>query len=192
LELTLGDLVAGQELEVVVGLTFAAADMGESRVDVRVFDEGGVLDGASTQLCFPYTDSPDGGPRVMEVVRAVARLRAAKARQAAVAMNRACQFSEATRILEVVADQLAQDADADEPILGIVSALRADAIRYGVPMSELHRKSEYASSRSVSISRLARGQAVRRLSRKPYQQVDSGAWQPDSTKLDSGPYEPGS
>jgi Ca-activated chloride channel family protein len=188
-ELALGDLVSGQTVEVVLALTFPPATDGTTTVGARVTDEDGALGNASELLTFAYTPKPDAEPRDLVVARAAARLRDASARQRALIANRAHQYDEAESLMQAVARQIMNDAEGDAQILEIAARMLEDAARYGAHMSEMNRKAQYAHSRSMAVSRLARGQAVRRVPRKkPGRQSGQG----EMFSEDSGPNTPAS
>ena len=103
--LLLGDLVVGQQFEVVLRVRFEYGPIGqEIGLLVAASDTDGVLVGAGAApigLGWEYADDAtnDRQPRDRTVDRIVARLFAARARQEAIALNKRGEFADAVRNL---------------------------------------------------------------------------------------------
>ncbi len=160
----LGDLVADQEVEVVLRLRFPYGQVGReigALVSVRSAD--GVLDAGET-LRWSYADdrANDVQPRDREVDRAVARAFADRARTEAIRLNREGQLGEARRALLGVAERVQAYAGHDDDLRAIVAGLRADAEEWSIVQDERSRKVAYSMSYNSLKSRAPDGQALRR------------------------------
>jgi Ca-activated chloride channel family protein len=165
LRIELGDLVSGQELEVVVALRFdAGATGGEATVSVRLSDSGGAL-GADVQRCtwrYASHDENDAQPRDVVVDRAVATLYAARARAEATEANREGDFRRARRVLERTADRIREYAHGDPELEALWRALRDDVGRYAEEvMTAMQLKASFYVAESVAKGRAPDGKARR-------------------------------
>ncbi len=125
---SLGDLGSEQSVTVVLRLSFPYGDLGrEVGVIVSLADRDGVFasDGIapaeSVRLTWTYADdrSNDAQPRDRSVDHVVAGLFAARARQDAVASNRAGDFAAAGRRMAGTAERIRSYADGDPNLLGV-------------------------------------------------------------------------
>jgi len=163
----LGDLVAGQLARVVVRLKFPAGGIGaEAGVLFALSDLDGVLAAtggfAPTGLAWRYASDADSHaqPRDGTVDRAVAEQFAARARQEAVALNRAGDWKGAERVLRSVADRISGYAGSDPELRALMNELRiVEAPRMAAPMAEMTRKSMHFASSNMSRGRDATGKS---------------------------------
>jgi Ca-activated chloride channel family protein len=161
----LGDLVSGQELEVVLRVDLPAGPAGAAfRVRMTLSDRDSVLASPPREACWSAVDqaAADAAPRDRAVDRAVAAVFAARARHEAVALNRAGQFAAARARLEVTAARIQGYAGHDGELLALVQRLLDEAARFGKDMSPMSRKAAHFASYSVMASRAVDGKARRR------------------------------
>jgi len=160
---SLGDLVSGQEVEVVLQLNFATGTVGdEVAVHVAAEDRDGALPPDAATVRWTYADhaANDRRPRTREVDRVVAGRFAARARQEAVARNRAGDYGRASEALRKVARRIGRYAGSDEVLRDLVAELDREASHeYAAPMAAAVRKSIHFSSANILASRDARGRA---------------------------------
>jgi Ca-activated chloride channel homolog len=161
----LGDLVSRQELEVLLALNFPhGADGREMPVRVTAGDADGALAGGAAEVRWVYADhrTNDLQTRDRGLDRTVASLHAARARQEAVALNRAGDFAGASRLLRAVAQRIRGYAGDDPNLLELAVALEREAeVEFSVPMAEPARKARYSASYAVMASRDVLGRARR-------------------------------
>ncbi len=111
LRLLLGDLVAGQRVELVLRLRFPAVEAGNhTNAFFTIGDRDGVLKADGATLAWTHAEDADvdAQPRDADVDRAVARLYAARARAEAVRLNRVGDYAGARHALSGVAMRVAQ------------------------------------------------------------------------------------
>jgi Ca-activated chloride channel family protein len=163
----LGDLVAEQRLEVVLRVRFGYGQVGgEVGILVGATDRDGVLGvagAAPVGIGWEYADdhTNDAQPRDRVVDRAVARLFAARARQAAVALNRAGDYAAAVTGLRGAAGRIAAYAGSDVELRGLVSELRAEEVNWATAVRESTRKVAFAAASYAQRSRAPHGGANR-------------------------------
>jgi Ca-activated chloride channel family protein len=159
----LGDLVSGQEMEVVLHLNFPLGKVGEAvRATISIRDRDGLLE-AGESLAWEYADHPanDHQPRNRVVDRAVARLYAARARREALELNRMGRYDEATSLLERVRRRIESYAGNDPELRRIAEDLRVDFGEYAMPMTPMVRKGRYYEASNLLRNRDALGMARR-------------------------------
>ena len=167
LQLRLGDLIAEQRLEVVLRFKFPFGPVGqEVGALIAVVDREGLLNlagAAPVGVGWEYADdrTNDAQPRDRAVDRAVARLFAARARQEAVALNRAGRYAAAGSALQGVAGRIAAYAGSDAGLREIVAELRLEEDRWAAPAPEMARKVAFAAANYSLRSRAPRGGANR-------------------------------
>jgi Ca-activated chloride channel family protein len=165
--LRLGDLVAEQRLEVVLRLKFPYGTVGEEiGVLLAVGDREGVLNlagaapiGVGWEFADDRTNDSQARDRSVDV--AVARLFAARARQEAVALNRAGEYQAAAGVLKSVARKVAAYAGSDPSLGNVVAELREEEARWAAPAPEMLRKSVHAAASYVQRNRAPQGGATR-------------------------------
>jgi Mg-chelatase subunit ChlD len=163
--IALGDLVADQVLDVVLRLTFPYGQLGrETGTIVSVRDRDDVFAAAGlkdARLTWTWADDAanDAQPRDADVDRAVARQLAARARQEAVAQNRAGDYGHARSMLHTTARQI-RDYAGDDPVMrGIVAELESEGEQFALPMSAEMLKRIHFASANVARSRDATGKS---------------------------------
>ena len=98
-------------------------------------------------------------PRDRVVDRAVAALRAAQARQAALELNRVGRFDEARHLLEQVAARLRAEAGHDAALLKIARGLLAERDVFAAQMDPVAMKRAHFGSHNVVNMRTTEGKA---------------------------------
>jgi Mg-chelatase subunit ChlD len=164
--LDLGDLVSGQQLDVPLRLSFPFGEMGDSvMMELSVADREGVFKGSSDRLAWSYADdrSNDEQARDREVDRLIAGIYAARARRAAVSLNRDGDFDRAREALQATARKIRGYAGEDPVLRGIVDALMAESEQFHRVMEERTLKERYAMSSHHLRSRDVQGKALRRM-----------------------------
>ena len=159
----MGDLVSGQEMDVVLHVNFPLGKPGEAvgaRISVRD-REGAVVGGEA--ISWQYADHPenDRQPRNRVVDRRVARLYASRARREALQLNRMGRFDEATSLIERVRRRIESYAGDDPELRGIVEELRTDFADYGALLPIFERKSRYYFASNLLRNRDVLGKAWR-------------------------------
>lgn len=163
----LGDLVAGQRVEVMLRLKFGYGPIGhEVGVLVGAADrDGTLLANGATPVAIAWTWADDAAndaqPRDREVDRRVAALFADRARQEAIQLNRLGDYREARRELAGVRERILGYAGSDPELNRIVGALVADESQMSAPMAELARKQRYATASYAMRSRSTEGKSLR-------------------------------
>jgi hypothetical protein len=163
----LGDLVAGQLARVVLRVRLPAGALGsEAGLLFALSDAGGALASAvgfaPVGLAWRFASDAENEsqPRDRTVDRAAAELFAARARQEAVALNRAGDWQAAARAVNAVADRIARYADSDAELNGLVAQLRyQEAVKLAAPMAEMSRKQMHASAAYLTRGRDATGKS---------------------------------
>lgn len=164
LKLVIGDLVAGQKVEVVLRVRFPTADEGaQTTAFFTIADRDGVLKADGCTLTWEHAShaANDDQPRDRDVDRAVARIHAARARLKAVALNREGDYAGARLAVADVAARIGSYAADDAELNDLASQLVADRAAFAAPMRELDRKVMHFSSANLQRTRDARGRARR-------------------------------
>lgn len=161
--LALGNLVAGQEVEVVVELGFPRREIGHTlSAFFTLTDRDGVLAQAGgCSVTWEYADhaTNDAQPRDRVVDRAVARLFAARARDAALDLNRVGRFAEARRAVAGVAERIRGYAADDDELNRLVAELSADQAHLAAPMPAMAVKAMHFTSSNIARNRDPQGRA---------------------------------
>ena len=166
----LGDMVSGQVLSIVLRVTFDFGEIGrEVGIAVRVADRDGAFaagapSGAPVTVAWRYADhaANDSQPRDRSVDRVVARLFAERARQEAVALNRAGRYDDAAKVIDGVRRRVAAYAGSDPELQGVVTHLTEEKPAYAAAMPELMRKQTHFAASVGLRSRSADGKSQRR------------------------------
>lgn len=162
----LGDLVSGQELDVPLRLSFPFGDIGDSlMLEAGLADRDGVFKGSSGRLAWEYADdrANDRQARDREVDRLIAAIYAARARRAAVVLNRDGDYDRARDALRATARKIRGYAGKDPVLRRIVDELSAESEQFYRVMAERTRKQHYAMSSHRLRSRDIEGKAQRRM-----------------------------
>ena len=164
-EIDLGDLVSGQEVEVLVALRFPRGATG-SQAEVRfsVTDREAVLDGTEERLVWTRASHAenDGQLRNRVVDRAVAHAYAARARGEATQHNRARDLEAARRVLRRTARKIRQYAGDDAELLALADRLDEEGEEFsGRVFEELELKRHAFASYAAANTREPDGRAKR-------------------------------
>jgi Ca-activated chloride channel family protein len=158
-----GDLVSGQEMEIVLHINFPLGRVGDYvRGMISVRDRDGALGGGEA-IAWEYADHQenDRQSRNRVVDRAVARLYAARARREALQLNRMGRYDEAAGLIERVRRRIESYAGDDPELRRIAEGLRVDFVPYGAPMSFMDRKARHYEASNLLRNRDAFGMARR-------------------------------
>lgn len=164
IRVSLGDLVSGQELAVVVQLKFPAGQAGDTiGVQVGLNDRDGVLAAPTQALGWSVAaDAACDAQRPDPIVhREVARFDAARARAEALELNRQGHFAAARALLEETAGRILADAGDDEELKTLAAELMADAGEHEQWMGAMEMKKRHFASYNVMRSRAPDGKARR-------------------------------
>jgi Ca-activated chloride channel family protein len=165
--LLLGDLVAGQAVELVLTVAFPPAMTTNSQTTVffTVRDRDAVLKADGCSVDYQAADDAACAAETPDpaVERAVATLKAAQARQMAVASNRMGDFGAATTALGGAVASMSRFADPRSAAL--VQELLAERAMLSVPATEEVRKAVHYRGSTLARSRDASGFAKRRPTR---------------------------
>jgi len=162
--LILGDAVAEQDFELVFRINFPTGAIGSEIVaQVLLDDREGVMRTTST-LAWSYADTHTNNTqeRNRTVDRIVAELYAGRARQEAVALNRAREYTKAVAALNGVAERIRTYAGDDRDLLATVSNLREESRAFTKDVGELSRKQRYFQSSNLMRMRTTDGKARKR------------------------------
>jgi Ca-activated chloride channel family protein len=162
-EIVVGDLTAGERVSVVLRLNFPYGQLGYSTgAVVGLVDRDDDLAEGSVKLSWEYaTDQAnDAQDRERDVDRAVARVFAARARQEAVALNRAGDYQAAQQAIRGTARRIRKYAGHDQELRSIVDSLEVEEHRFNAPMPEMSRKLAFAASSYEMNSRSIVGKAI--------------------------------
>ncbi len=165
LRVELGDLTSGQEITLVVRLTFPEDREGATTlVRAAIAGTDALLSEAEVELMWTYANhtANDAQPRLTTVDREVATLYAARARAEATEANRQGDYRTARRVLEGTARRIRSYANGDAEIEAIWRALLAELEMYAErPMSAREQKQSFFAADAQSKSRDAQGRARR-------------------------------
>jgi Ca-activated chloride channel family protein len=166
LRVELGDLVSGQEVEVVVALRFPRGAAGDAvEAEVGLVGGDGLPCAPAAPLRFAYATHAenDGQPRDRAVDRRVAALYAARARAEALEHNRAGQYERARQVLTATARRIREYAGGDPELTRLADALLQDVeVHTDAPMPAMEMKARFSSAHNLQASRAPSGQARRR------------------------------
>lgn len=162
LSVRLGDLVSGQQLELVVKLVFPAGRAGD-RVTVRfrIADGDGSQAEAAHEWTFADHTANDRQARATDVDEAVGTIYAARARNEALERNRRGDFDGARRVLDGTRRRIAAYAGASPTLQGQIRGLREEAADLQAPLSASDMKVRHAASYQALRSRDATGKSRR-------------------------------
>ncbi len=162
--LLIGDLVVGQQVEVVLRVRFPDVPEGaHTTVFFTIGDRDGVLKADGCTLAWTHDShaANDAQPRDRDVDRAVATIHAARARTEAVRLNRIGEYRGARHALRGVAQRIDSYAGSDAALQELSASLVAEEAAFSAPMPELDRKRAYYRSSNIQRSRDDDGQARR-------------------------------
>jgi Ca-activated chloride channel family protein len=168
LHVKLGDLVAGQDVHLVVALRWQPRPDGSAAVaDCRLTDKAGTLFPQPMRVEWTTADlaANDAQPVNPAVLVAAAELIAARATAAALAANRAGRFDEATSTLRNAAASLRAMANGIPEIVAIADKLDAERPTYTVEMNQMTVKTRHFAAYSRVRERDEKGRARKAVSR---------------------------
>ena len=161
----LDDLVSGQELEVVLAVTFPRGVDGDRlTLSVRLGDRDGALDPREESVTWTYAShaANDRQRRNRAVDRAVARQYGGRARGEATERNREGDLAGARRVLRATAARIRSYAGDDPELCALDAALEREAEDYAArPLSPPELKAVAFANYAVSRNRAADGRAKR-------------------------------
>ena len=164
LRVDVGDLVSGQELEVVVKVAFPSGDVGQLiSADFELASVGNVIPGTECRQAWTYATHHDNDvqPRNGEVDRAVAELYAARARAEATEANRDGRYDHARQVLEATARRIREYAGDDPKLRHLAEKLVSEEYVFGMPMALMARKASYYAAETALKGRDPSGRARR-------------------------------
>jgi Ca-activated chloride channel homolog len=162
----LGDLVSGQQLQVVLRLRIAAGPIKEPvAVDARLADRDDALGSARATVAWTRAsgEACKAQPRDRGVDVAVARQFAAKARHEALEWNRAGDYARAREVLQRVATRIGKYAGDCRELRELGAELRRQAEEFARHLDAMSRKAYHYDSLAAMSSRQASGKARRTL-----------------------------
>jgi Ca-activated chloride channel family protein len=165
LRVQLGDLTAGQELTVVVAVTCSGRAAGDTAfVDCRLADRDAALYPGMMRVDWTAVTAgaDEAQPVDVAVCRVVAERLAARARAAAVEMNRAGRFNEATALLQRAADAIRALVPGDAAVSDIAAGLVIEVVEYAQPLMACELKERHFASYSMLRERGTQGKARRK------------------------------
>ena len=165
LRVQLGNLVADQEVTLIVAVAFKGTlSEGVSLgVQCRVSDADGALfpEPVAVNWRAVGTAEDEQQPVNREVRLAVATLLADRARAQALAANRRGDFEVARRIIRQMLDDLRAMAPGDREVLALIDQLHHDELTFADAMSPIAMKQRHFAAYAASHSRDAGGTARR-------------------------------
>ena len=162
---TLGALVAEQDVEIVLRLNFPYGEIGrETGAVLSLTDREGLVDVSPVRLEWVYADGKtnDLQERNVEVDRAVARVFAARARQEATQHNRAGMYDQARAVLASVAKRIGSYAGRDAEMRALIAELDSESTTFAAPMAPAALKEVHFRSYASAKFRMPDGAAFRR------------------------------
>jgi Ca-activated chloride channel family protein len=164
LRIELGDLVAEQELIVVVKVTLPPGREVGNLTNVGVTLTGRDVAPASTELGWTCASDADAEQqhRDREVDREVARVYAARARVTAAEANQVGDFRGARRVVERTAARIESYAGEDTDLRRIAADLTNEVAMYELPMSAMLHQQTVFGAHTLMRARTPSGAAPRR------------------------------
>jgi Ca-activated chloride channel family protein len=166
LSIDVGDLVSGQEVELVISMRFPTGSDSEAiAAEMRLRDATGPSHATDARLQFTYAShgENDRQPRNRAVDRRVAALFAARARREAVEHQRAHDYERARGVLGATTKRIRGYAGADAELLAIAEELERDVASHkNAPMSPMEMKERHFLSYNAEKGRSPVGKANRR------------------------------
>ena len=165
LRVQLGDLIADQEITLIVAVAFKGSQSEGVTLGVhcRVEDRDHVLYPEPIGVSWrAVSAAEDAAQPVNTVVRlAVATLLAGRARSAALAANRRGDFEGAKRIVRAIVDDLRALAPDDPQVRALIDQLHHDEMEFGEMMAPMAMKAQHSVLYQAAHSREAGGTARR-------------------------------
>ncbi len=160
----LGDLVSDQELTVALRLTLPTGAVGDKcgiECSALIGAEPALVPAQLVEFTLADGATNDSQPRDQQVDREMARQYAARARMAAVDMNRRRRYAAAAHELKQTAEHIAKYMGNDPELRALVAELTQDAERMALEQDELLRKQMYTNSSYGSRSKNLDGSSRR-------------------------------
>jgi Ca-activated chloride channel homolog len=158
LRVSLGDLVAGQELTLVVAVGISQMPTAGEHVAVscRVADRDGALFPKPMVVQFEVVEAgvDVAQPVNLDVLVAVAEQLAARARTAALRMNREGRFDDAQRVLRDAVHTVLALSPGHPPIVRIADGLRQETPELAMQLDPLSLKRRHYAAYEVAMSRV--------------------------------------
>jgi Ca-activated chloride channel family protein len=165
IDIALGDLVSGQDVELVVKFRFPTASVGDTVVArFALADRDHALGDAWQANIWMYADHEenDRQDRDRVVDRAVARIYAARARAEALELNRKGNFEQARHVLDATRRKILEYAGDDPELRAIAEELVHEFEVVSAPMSAMQMKVGYARSYNLLAMRDPSGKSRKR------------------------------
>lgn len=168
IRIDVGDLVSGQELNVVIKVKFPHGEIGaEARVSATLGGDVALFE-AESEMTWTYANHADNDeqPRNVDVDREVARIYAARARAEATEANRHGDFDRAREVLVKTSRRISEYAGNDRVLLELARSLRREVPRYAEEkMSPMMLKGAFYAADVAVRERAFDGKAKRRVPR---------------------------
>lgn len=164
-QVALGDIVSGQEMELVLALRLPRRGLkATARVRVSFADREEAIEATDAELTWLFASKKEADAEVPSavVMRAVAQAYAARARREAVEHNREGRLAEGRRVLEGVARRIAGYAGNDVALQQLVVQLTNEAREHEREFSVMELKERHFSAYAARNSRDEEGRSRRR------------------------------
>ncbi len=162
LRIELGDLVSGQQVDVVIAIELDRGVEGAgTSVDVTLTSRDTIPVRAEQRWTYASHSANDREARNRDVDRKVASLYAARARAEAAELNRAGHYEHARRVLERTARKIRSYAGTDRELNALADELLAERDSFAAPMSPMEMKQRFFAASAVMAERAPSGRAKR-------------------------------
>ncbi len=160
---SVGDLVADEQIELVFSLQFPPGDVGRQHaVRATLTDDSGQTHSAALPFTYADTAANDHQPRDLEADRLIAQRHADRARLLALQLNADHRYPEAAQLLAGVEARIREYAGSDPVLNALAAELQRDGVAYARRLDELMSKEHHMTNSSRSRGKLAEGFARRR------------------------------
>jgi hypothetical protein len=162
MHIELGDLTSGQELDVVLRMTFPLGAPGETASAMfELRSAGEPQAGGSGAALWTYASvaENDVQPRNVEVDRAVARIYMARARAEATEANRDGRYDHARAVVEETARRIRNYAGSDAELQQLAQVVAESAQEYAELMSPKAIKASFYAASAPLKGRDSSGRA---------------------------------
>lgn len=159
-----GDLVASQQVSILVAVTFGRGDEGEEEtITARVAGADAAEFNAQREITWKFAShrENDRQRRDVEVDRVVAAAYAARARHEALDANRKGDYQKARSVFRATAARIRSYANSDRILLETAASLENDQPMYEVEMASVDRKRRHYASANLLRHRDPNGRARR-------------------------------
>jgi hypothetical protein len=160
---SVGDLVADEQIEIVFSLEFPTGELGRKyAVRATLSDDSGQTYTAALPFTYADTAANDHQPRDLDADRLIAQRHADRARLLALQLNTSHRYPEAALLLAQVESKIREYAGGDPVLNALADELQRDGVAYARRLDELMSKEHHMTSSSRSRGKLAEGFARRR------------------------------